>query len=355
MRRFALGTALLFLLWVAPGAKAVPDPVGTGTATLRLDKSFLAFCKRDKVKLSVLAPATLEGGKLALPLQSGAIDPTTGRGKVEAEGALVFSGARKTVPLRHISLRTERSPLVAKVGGSQLKVASSPKLSSRREGFGSSFTAKQLKLSAKVATRLDKKLRPKVPFKEGQLLGTLMTATQPLMTAILEENRATLVFDPGFVAKLESLFVSMNPIFPAEHQGSTFSFPIIAGGQLAPDASQGTLRSGGEVELLQLGGGQLFWHEQWIDLGARVDSAEANVQPSPPYAGKTGRIGLFDANTAAAQISSNPSARTISVSNLPLTLQAETAKTLNEVFAEGKEEFRAGEEVGVFSFAAQGE
>jgi hypothetical protein len=355
--RRATALALLGLLALAPCAQASSDPLGSGTTKLVLDKGFLAFLKKDEVTLSATAPARLKAGTLTLPVSGGLIDPTTGKGTIEQTGALVFQNARKKLPFKDVAVKTKHSPLIAKVGGSQLKVATSAKLAFKREGFGTDFSAKALKLSAKVAERLNKKLRPKAPFAEGQPIGTLKSRTQPLTTAILEAGRATLVFDPGFLAKLNALTpkVSLNPIFPAEHQGATFTFPIIVGGAIAPDASTGTLRTGGDVELLQLGGGQLFWHEFWLDLGARTDSAEANLQPSPPYAGKTGRIPLFDASMAAASVSQDPRARTISVSGAPLTLQAPTAKALNELFAEGKEDFRAGEALGSLSFTAQGQ
>ena len=96
------------------------------------------------------------------------------------------------MPLREITVKAKHSPLIAKVGGSQPKLAT-----------------------------------------------------------VLESGRATFVFDAAFLAKLESRFVSVNPIFPAEHQGPTYTFPITLGGQIAPNGSEGTLRTGGTVELLQ--------------------------------------------------------------------------------------------------------
>ncbi len=346
--------ALLALVLVPAPASASYDPVGSGTTKLTLDKGFLAFLKKDGVTLGANAPARLRAGTLVLPVSGGLLDPTVGKGQIEGPGALVFKG-RKKVPFKDITVKTTHSPLVAKVGGSQLKVADSGRLSFKREGFGTDFSAAKLKLTAKVAERLDKKLRPKLPFVAGQALGTLASKTQPRTIAVLEAGRATVVLDAGFLAKLNALFVSVNPIFPAEHSGPTFTFPIIIGGAIAPDASSGTLRTGGDVELLQLGGGQVFWHEFWLDLGARVDSAEADLQPSPPYAGKAGRIGLFDANTGGSAISSDPGARTIAVAGLPLTLQAQTAATLNQLFAEGKEDFRPGDPLGTLSFTAQGQ
>jgi hypothetical protein len=350
MRRVGTVLALFALLVIVPSAQAAYDPLGGGTTRLVLDKEFAAFLKRDGVELSAIAPARRKGSSLTLPISGGSIDPTTVKGSIDNEGALVFQSARKRVPLRGLTVKTKHSPLIAKVGGGQLKIATSAKLSARREGFGSSFTAKALKLTAKVATRLNKKLRPRVPFSEGQALGTLVSKTQPQLMTVLEAGKATVVFDPAFLAKLGSLFVSVNPIFPAEHSGPTFTFPIGVGSSIAPDGSAGTLRSGGAVELLQLGAGQVFWRELWLDLGARSDSAEVDVEPTPAFPGKLGRIGAFDLGLVS--VAADPAARTVSVGGA-LTLQAQTAKTLSEAFAAGKEAFRAGEAVGALSFAAQ--
>jgi hypothetical protein len=344
---------LAALLLLAPIAQGAYDPVGSGTTKLTLDKRFASFLKQDKVALSAKAPAKRKGATFALPISSGNLDPTTGKGETSQEGTLIFQSAKGKVPLRELTVKTKHSPLIAKVGGSQLKVATASKLSTKRDGFGSTFTAKALALSAKAATRLNKKLRPKVPFQAGQPLGTLLTKAQPQLITVLEANKATLLFDSAFLAKLESRFVSLNPIFPAERAGPSFSFPIAVGGAIAPDGSEGTLRTGGTVELLQLGAGQVFWKELWLDLGARSDSAEVDVEPTPAFPGKLGRVGVFD--LGAAPVASDPKARTVSVSGAPLTLQAQSAQTLNEAFAQGQGVFAAGEAVGTLSFVAQGQ
>jgi hypothetical protein len=354
-RQASAATALtaLALLAIAPGAQATYDPLGSGTTKLTLDKRFVSFLKADGIALSASAGAKARGKAFTLPVVDGNVDPTIAQGEIDTEGTLVFQNDRKRVPLRKVVVKTKRTPLIAKVGGSQLKVATSSKLSSKREGFGTSFSAKALRLTAKVATRLNKKLRPKIPFVQGQPLGTLTSSAQPKLVTILDQGKATLVFDSAFLAKMDGLFVSVNPIFPAEHAGGTFTFPIIPGGQLAPNGSEGTLRTGGSVEFLQLGAGQVFWHEFWLDLGTRSDTAEVDVEPIPAFPGKLGRIGVLDLGATA--VSSDPTARTISVSGAPLTLQAQTAQTLNEAFAPGKEPFKAGETAGALSFTAQGQ
>jgi hypothetical protein len=356
MRRQATAAsalAALALAAIAPAAQAAYDPIGSGTTKLTLDKRFVSFLKTDGITLSASAGAKRKGAAIALAVSGGNVDPTVGKGEIDQAGTITFQSQRKRLPWRDLVVKTQHTPLIGKVGGSQLKLATSAKISSKREGFGTAFGAKALKLTAKVATRLNKKLRPRLPFAQGQPLGTLASSAQPALVTILEQGKATVVLDPAFVEEMNAHFVSINPIFPAEHLVSGFTFPIIAGSQIAPDASQGTLRTGGAIEFLQLHAGQVFWHEPWLDLGARSDTAEVDVEPTPTFPGKLGRVGILD--LGAATVASEPKARTISVSGASLALQGAAAKALNEAFAGGKEDFKAGESVGAVSFVAQGQ
>jgi hypothetical protein len=353
MKRAWIAAIVSLWLLVAPSAQAVNDPVGGGSTKLTLDKSFSSFLRKNSLKLRVKAGAKRMGSAIVLPVSGGSLDPTSGKGQVEQEGSIVFEAGGRRVPLRGIAVKTKRTPLIAKVGGGQLKIATATRIASRRDGFGSAFQATKLGLTAKLATRLNKKLRPTESFEEGQVLGSLTTKSQPALITVLEANRATFALDPAFLAKLNDRFVSVNPIFPAERQGTALSFPIVVGGAIAPDGSEGTLRTGGAMELLQLGAGQVFWHELWLDLGARTDSAEVDVEPTPAFPGKLGRIGVFD--LSAAPISADPKSRTVSTPGAPLLLQAATAMMLNQAFADGAPVFAAGETVGTLTFTAQGQ
>jgi len=351
-RKTAIATVcLLFVL--SPTAQAKNDPLGSGTTKLTFDKAFLSYLAKNELRLVAKQGAKRHGKTISLPIAGGTMDFAQGRGEIASEGTLVIEGKRGSMPFREIAVKTKKTPLVAKVGGSQLKVASARQISSQRSGFGSTFKATSLTLTAKVATRLNKKLRPKVPFQEGQLLGSLSSNAQPALISIEDQGRVTLVFDPGFVSKLESRFVSLNPIFPAEHQGATFTFPIAAGGQLAPDGSQGTLRTGGAVEALQLHGAQLFWHEPWFDLGAHQGSSEPELLPAPPFPGKQLRTAIFDLGAFSA--ASEPKQRTISVSGAPLALSAQGAEELERAFGEGGGIFAAGDVVASVEFVAVGQ
>lgn len=357
MKRAAL-FCLLCLLAVAPAANAAYDPVGSGTTKLVLDPAFLALMKRDGVKLRAVAPAKLKGGAVVFPISGGKLDPTKGFGTLEHEGALRLEADGRSIPIRDLQLKTtqRRSPFSARVGGSQLKLAKAGNLEIARRGFGERIEVRGLTLSPKLATRLAKKLRLRGEIAAGQPFASALSSAQPQTVRVLPEGRASLALDPAFQAKLASLFVAVNPIFPAEHPGD-FTLPI-TGGQIAPDASEGTLVTGGSLELLQQGGGQVFWAEAELDLGAGVLGAEAEVRPSPPYAGKLGRVGIAGLDMGGARIVSQPKARTLAIEGGRLTLGAATAATFNEVFAkpQGKDgTFVPGEVLGSVSFVARGQ
>jgi hypothetical protein len=357
--RFGLLCGALLTVFVltpnVPSARASYDPLASGTAKLTLDPSFQHLLASHGVKLSALAPAKRHGAAYSLPVSEGSLDPTAGKGEIDTEGVLVFRRGRLGVPLRHLTVKTKREPLIAKAGGGQLKLAAAKKTSFAREGFGASFSATGLTITAKLATRLSKKLHLRGVFAPGQTFGTLRTSTQPLTTAVLPSGRASLTPDPAFIAKLDSLFVSLNPIAPAERQaGPLFTLPFIPAGTIAPNGSSGVPRSGGSLEFLQLGGGQIFWHELWFDLGQKNVLAEVDEEPTPAFPGKLGQLPIL--SLAAGAVSADPKARTVTITGTTLTLTAQTAAAFNEAFAkpQGKEAvFQAGEALGTLSFTAQ--
>lgn len=353
----AVGAAVLLLavLTGASDARAAYDSVGSGVTRLSFDKGFLKLLKQHHVRLSVSAPATLAHGAVDFPVVGGKFDPTTGKGTVEHEGELWLVAGGRRISLRALKLKTtaKRAPLAAKVGGSQLKLATAAGLRTARRGFGDQVRVEHLLLSAKFATRLGKKLRLRGVFRSGQPLARLTTRAQPETTAVVARGRASLTLDPAFEAKLRSLFVAVNPIFPAEHPGA-FTLPIF-GGNVAPDASAGAVATQGALEFIQLGGGQVFWHEGTVGLDEHALVPEVDVEPSPPYLGKAGPLTVAGFEPRAA--SSDPSARTVSIAGV-LVLGAGTAATFNEVFArpQGKDAvFAAGETLGTLALTAQGQ
>jgi len=353
MRKTAAALMLIATLSFADTAPAAYDPIASGATKLVLNKDFLASLRMVGVKVVTKSSAKRQGSTLILPVTGGKSDPTIAKTEIEQGGTVVFQAGSRKVLLRHIELKTKRTPLFAKVGGSQLKVASSKATKVTRSGFAAVFTATGLELTQKVATRLNKKLRTKNFFKEGQPIGKIQSQALPQRVTILPQGQATLAPDAAIIAKFKSLFVSLNPVSPAElAPGPVFHFPIALGSQIAPDASSGTLRLGGAIELLQLGAGQVFQKEFWLDLAGKDTSSEVDVEPTPAFPGKLGRIGTYAIDMSGAAVSADPKSRTISVSNATLALDAQTAQTFNEAFAASKAMFAPGEVLGTVSFAA---
>jgi hypothetical protein len=351
--------ALLCLLAAAPSAWASAssptDPLGSGATKLTFAKPFLSVLKKNGVKLSAAKPATV-GASLSLPVVGGELEASAPRAAIEMEGSLKFSTAAKAVAFTDFALDSAKhSPLLAKVGGGQLKVAAASGLTTKLEGFGVGVKVKALSLSAKVAERLNKRLHLGTALRAGQLLGSITSVAQPSSVAIKATGRATFYPSSEILAKLKSLFVDLNPVSPVELlAGPYFTLPII-GGTIAPNASSGTLQSGGEIELLQQGGGQIFLHELWAEIGTGVGSVEVNAQPSPPYPGKQPRGPLATLSLAAAATSSNPAAETVTVTGATLALSTQGAALFNEVFAERKAVFATGDPLGTLTFTAQGQ
>jgi hypothetical protein len=353
----ALASALVATGLLAATAQARYDLVASGSTQLTFAKSFSALLKANGVTVKATSGATYKAGAATFPVSGGKLEPADVIGSVEHKGVLVFSAGGHTLPLKSLVLKTTRksSPLSAKFGGGQLKLASSSKLTSTRSGFGVASKVTQIKLSAKAATRLDKKLGLKGVFAQGQLLGSSVTNAQPETVTIKEGGRAELTLAPEFAAKLSALFVAVNPIFPAEHLGTPFTLRV-TDGQIAPDASSGTLETAGALEMIQQSGGQAFFRELAPELGLGSTRSEYQFIASPTSPGPVVTGPLL--GLGMGTVVSEPKARTITVTGATLPLTSATAQGLNETFAkpQGKTDvFSVGEDLGTLSFVVQAE
>jgi hypothetical protein len=358
LRRAVLCWAAIALasLVGAASASARFDPIIGGSTRLTFAKSFNALLQANGVKVKATGGSTFKAGVATFPVSGGKLEPADVVGSVEHEGVLVFAAGGRSLPLKSLVLKTTRrsSPLSARFGGGQLKLASS-RLTSTRSGFGVASKVTQIRLSSKAAERLDKKLGLHGVFEEGQLLGSSLTDAQPETVTVKEGGRAELTLAPEFASKLASLFVAVNPVFPAEHLGAPFTLRV-TDGQIAPDASSGTLETAGSLELIQQDGGQAFFRELAPELGLASTRSEYQFIPSPGALGAatTGPLVGLGAGT----VTSEPKARTISLSGAPLPLSAGTAQSLNETFAkpQGRSNvFQSGESLGSLSFAVVAE
>ena len=355
---FALATTLL----LAQTSLAAPNPLASGTTTIQLSTSFTKVLKRAGIKLTALAPLKVSGAKIILPVESGFLDSDSGRGEINDAGRLKLKGPKGAVIMRNFVVKTSSTPLYAFVKGAHIKLTSGSGLTLPHEGFGSGVTYKALKLTHNFAERLNSTLHLKGTFKQGLDFGTVKSMTQPASVAIAPTGKLSLRPDAATFAKLEARHVAINPVFPAELSSGLFNFPLIPAGSIAPNASSGTLRSGGSLELLRLydegkeGFGQVTVHEIWLNLTEHDATAELDVEPVPPFKGKQLMAAVLGLETGAASVSAEPTARKISVSGITATLDPLLATTLNEALARGEGEvFKPGEALGTLSFNASAE
>jgi hypothetical protein len=352
-----VGLAILLVALASPPlARASYDPVAGGATVLRFDGSFIQLLRAHGVRISTREGASFTNGSLRFPVSAGKFDPRTKKGTVEHEGTALFRRAGRTLALKGLQLKTTRrsSPLVARLGGGQLKLGPAKQMKIAREGFGERVSVAQMRLTAKFATRLSKRLGLRGVFEEGLPIGSATTRAEPASVTVLPRGGAQLELEPAMAAKLDDLHVAVNPIFPAERPG-LFTVPIFSG-KLALDFSAGFLQLQGGIEFIQLSGGQVIWRESRIDLDSQTLSPEVEVQPSPPYAGKAGLSSVAALHLDSGALVADPRSRTLTVTAATLTLPGATAALFNEIFAknQGKQgSFSEGEILGRISFVAE--
>lgn len=360
----AVVAALAASLALAPLASAASDPLAGGTTTLTVKKGFKKKLNRKKIKLLKWGSGKVKNRNVTLEVTGGSLDPLTGEGTTEQGGGFKFKYRKRTVPVTELTIDRTGKAAYAKVANARMKFGFLGKYSYAREGFGVNVNAGKLKLTGKAARRIDNKLgmKKQKPFKGGDVMSNAYSATQPKTVAVLPGGEATLVTSLPTVAKFVGLGVELTPIAPATEELALpplFFFPI-GGGTIAPDGMGGIVETLGGVELQQepLLGLTLTMklNAIWVDLTAKTATVEVDIQSSnpelAPTPGNIGRSSIADLDLAGATIVSDPSSRTVSVSNATASLQEVTALVLNEVFAGKAEVFKGGDPLGTFSFVA---
>jgi hypothetical protein len=253
-------TAALALLVLAPLASAASDPVGSGSATVNLNNGFLKGLKKKGVKTSAVSPGKLKGAKLTLNVTGGSIDPTTGKGTVNLGGGLKFKAGKKSTTVKRLVLNVTKGPLGAKltatVGGKNAVFANVVGFKSSRNGFGVNLTIKQLKLSGKAASQLNKKLGlkgKKAAFKGNKVMGSAKAGVEPSTVTILPGGTMSFTPNATTIGKLTDpkVGVKITKVAPTEEPNpGEFGFPI-SGGNIAPAGNAGKVESSGGLTLTQ--------------------------------------------------------------------------------------------------------
>ena len=311
------------------------------------------------VKLKKWGAGRVSGNKVDLPVSGGSLDPTTGLGTVDNDGGFKFKHGKRTVPVTDMQLDSNGKAVYAEVAGARMKFGFlSGVFSYFRNGFGVDVKTTQLKLTGKAARRINNRLDLDGVFRGGNVMSNSYAATQPSTVTVLAQNGANLVPDPrGAFAKFPghgiNPLTNITPIAPATRTvamgGLFYTFPI-SGGAISPSASAGTVNAGGGIQITKAGGNTVQFNNLSIDFTTRVVLADNVVNGV-----SVGRTSIADLDFTGATITSDPIARTVTVTGLVVRLQALSAAVLNQEFPTlvPGTEFAAGDSLGAVSFTAQ--
>lgn len=322
-----LAAALFALLAFAPLANATPDPVGSGSATVTLNKGFTKYLKTFGIKVQKVSPAKLKGLKLTLPVTGGEVDPTTGAGTVNLGGGVKLKAGKKTAVVKALVIDTSKKSLTAKVAGKKMKLAAIGGYSFTRNGFGVNMTIKKLKLTKKAAKQLNKKTgyakgKPK-PFLPNKNIGKAKAEEQPATVSILPVGNVSFKADQELLLKLKDVETEAKVIAPTTEKGlGNYELPI-SGGSIAPNATAGTVQTAGGLLLAQklptspttALETEITLGNMWLDLSAKTVTVEVIAKSNASTQLNLGNLGRSSiADLTVTGVTADPVARTVSAS-----------------------------------------
>jgi hypothetical protein len=369
-----VAVALVAMLALAPLANAAPAEIASGTTTLTINKGFNKQAKKAGIKIAALKPAKLKGTKATFTVTSGSVEPTTGVGTITHSGGLKITWGKKSVAIKGLEIDTSGKSLSAKVGGKTTKLATLAGVTNARLGFGTSVTAKKVKLTAAGAKALNgltpkptktkvkkkgktivKTVKVKPPFKANMVIGSTTTQVEPKTVNVLATGALTYNGDGTLFQKLADVKVNVETISPTSASGNTFTSGI-SGGTLSPLGTSGQINSAGGIKLVQKLEGTPYsttitLGSIGVDLGAKTATVEVNGESNvesepgkkPLNIGNLGRSSIADLTLTTTP---SPATRTVAVSATAVIqpVAAEVLEGFVKVY-EGAAALKAGEEL----------
>ena len=263
--------AAVAMLVVAGVAMGAADPLKGGSVTLNLKVP-----KKVKVK-SPGGGATVSGKTVTLPIgdPGGSLDPTNGTGAVQPGGTFVLKKGKKKVKISEV-VTTFGSTyaggnISAKVGGKTSTLADLSGGAVSRNGFGGKVDGSNAAVTKGGAKALNKALglknkkkngkKNKNRFKKGKSFGTASTITEPKTVEVISGTSVS-HGSTGFVklaVNPPSYGKGVNPVpglgiiasdgASYTVAGGPITSPVVQPSSIAPDASAGSVKTGGTIQV----------------------------------------------------------------------------------------------------------
>lgn len=356
---------LVALLALAPSAMAARDPIDSGITDFHMKRGFERKLNNLGVEVSGLGATAVAGRKIGMQVREGKLDPTDVQGFVTNRGGFKLSLGNRGVPITEVTVNTVKKAVYATIAKARMQLASIGGYTNAREGFGANFKAPKVFLTEKAVRRISNRLglRGAKRLNAGRVMSNVYSAAQPETVTLLPTGSAVLDGNLATLKKFGEKGVKLPEGIAAIAPGSkptptSFEFPI-SGGNLAPDATAGTVETSGGVQIVKETGATMKLIGIQADFTAKTATVEIEILPAPPFPGAVGRSSIADLILTGATISADPVARTITVKDADAQLQAVAAATLNDVFNQPAPEpppssnFVLGDSFGTFSFTAQ--
>lgn len=364
----AFALAAFALLSLVPSALAARDPIAGGITDLHMKKGFLRKIANNEITVQGLGAGTAAGNKIGLTVKGGMLDPTDVKGYLEARGGFKLTRGNRGVPITDLTVNNVKMAVYAKVAKAHMELGTLLLPIPQREGFGANFKIVKLTLTEKAARRISNRLglRGSHRINAGRTLSNLYATAQPETVTLLKQGSATLAADTNTLAKFAAKGVKLpegvTAIAPATKTSATsFEFPV-TGGNLAPDASKGTVETAGGVQILketETLSPRMLLKNIYVDFSARTANVELEILPAPPFPGSVGRSSIVDVVLPPNSVTADPTTRQITIAKAEARLQQVAASTLNDVFNQPAPEpppssnFVVGDPLGTFSMTVQ--
>lgn len=349
-------TALALLLAIAVLApSAAAEGVDHGRTSIKLSRDLYKQLSLGHGSVGARSPARSRGRLVVLPISSGLIESTYGSGYLFLDGEYVLRARKRKLRLTDLVLNTAKKILRARVGGRPVTIATIPGERVTNPGFATRI-AENLVLTRRGARLLGRRLGLPRVFRRGRVLARAVTVAHP-QTVAVSGGTIDLTFDPGFLAKLDSLGVALGSAETAMLSGASppvLTTPVRPGPGISLDLTGGNLGSEGGFALLQDGAPPRSGLLIGIGLDLESNRLSATIDLGPELYGGSPRLAGVDFAGAAPAIDYDT--RTITAPGRIAALDPGVAAALNEAFAapKGKADvFVAGETLGYVSFVAQ--
>ncbi|HEU5062833.1 MAG TPA: hypothetical protein VFT79_06740 [Solirubrobacterales bacterium] len=349
---------LAALLLLPAAATAYPLKGGAlegGTTTISFDGTLRRAMEAAGVKALPLKPGRANGKTLRLPVREGLLEPRFGSGYVFPRGGILLRAGKRSARLKRLVLNTGKDWLRGNIAGETITIARVDEVKARRTDFGIVVKVESLRLTPEAAAIISDRLDLIGIFRPYRTLGRAVVSA-PFSVVPITGGEMSFIPHTDFLRKLETLGVAISTDGTvAEIAPGLFSYRFAeVKGELNRRLTHGSVGTASKglkfVQSTPSGTREI----SWASLGINFENGFGGEGSDVALARWTGvsAVGPIGQVEFGSSPSFDPNTGELAGVSLS-SLSPYAAGPLNEAFGDGKEVFKAGESLGIFSFFAR--